>query len=109
MIRLILSYGSPKTNTMRVNDVLGCLDGLTYPTTPARIIAELDDPPIHCANGEERLSHVFQRIRVPTLSSSDDAKLTFLCALNDVAVGRKYYTDRDPPVAGEHGPDQYSL
>lgn len=94
---------------MRVNDVLEQLDELSYPATTDRIVTELGDPELQLPNGSDRLSDVFRRTSVSGSECAEDAKLTVLSGLDDDAIGRKGYTDRDPPVQCEQRPEQRTL
>jgi len=43
------------------------------------------------------------------LETPEDARLAVCSALDEDAVGRKGYSDRDPTCPGEDGPDRVSL
>lgn len=88
---------------MRVNDLLARLDNLTYPTTTDGVIAALDDPELQLPAGSDRLSAVFTRTSMTALDCAEDAKISVLSALNEDAIGRKGYSDRDPPVRSGFG------
>lgn len=94
---------------MRIPGVLARLDDLAYPVAIERAVAELDDPEVQLPNGQDRLSTVLDRLALQTLESADDAKLAVLSALDSDAIGRKWYSDRDPPVVGEGGRERLTL
>lgn len=94
---------------MEINELLTGLETLSYPTTTDRVVTEMDDPDIFLPDGEEQLSSVFDRIDGDVLDCCDDAKLAVLTGLKGEAVGRKGYSDRDPPSITESGPDQLTL
>ncbi|AUX09471.1 hypothetical protein AArcSl_1845 [Halalkaliarchaeum desulfuricum] len=86
---------------MKINELLTRLETVTYPTTTDRVVEEFDDPKLTLVDGEERLSTVFDRINNEVLDCCDDAKLAVLGGLKGDAVGRKGYSDRDPPTPSE--------
>ena len=86
---------------MDVNELLTRLETMSYPTTTDRVVEEFDDPTLALVDGEERLSSVFERTDDKILNCCDDAKLTVLGGLKGEAVGRKGYSDRDPPTLSE--------
>lgn len=86
---------------MRIPGLLAAFDELAYPVSTQRAVATLDDPEIQLPNGSDRLSTVFDRIAVERLECRDDARLAVLSAFDSDAVGRKRYSDRDPPVVGK--------
>lgn len=90
---------------MRIPVLLERLDDLAYPVTTEQAVAELDDPAVHLPDGRDRLSFVLDRIGVDRLESSDDARLVVLSGFDDDAIGRRQYSDRDPPVPCEERGD----
>ena len=94
---------------MRINDLLDHLNDASYPTTTERLVAELDDPELRLANGSDSLANAFARIQTDGLETPSDAKLAVLAGLDEDAIGRKGYTDRDPPVPGERRPERLTF
>lgn len=94
---------------MKVNELLAELERVSYPGSADEIIAELGDPTLELPNGSDELSAVFGRVDVTTVNSCEDAQLTVLSGLNSDAIGRKHYSDRDPPCLGVEKIEQLSL
>lgn len=84
---------------MRLNQLPSALDRLSYPLTAAELDAALEGEVISHPAGEEPLDAVLRRTGAEEVSSSDDAWLSVVGALDEAAVGRKGYTDRDPPCS----------
>lgn len=85
---------------MRLNRVETLLENLTYPVTTEELVENLGDRRVELENGSETVSEVFGRVGSETYTTPMEAHLTFLSALSTKAIGRKAYTDRDPPVLG---------
>lgn len=88
---------------MRLARVLRRLERLEYPATTDEILAGLGDDTLDLPEGEEDIRAVFERAGEDSCTCPDEAWLTLLSALSAAAVGRRGYSDRDPPVAGEYG------
>lgn len=84
---------------MRLNQLPAVLDGLTYPLTVEALSAALEGETLVHPAGEEPLSAVVERSGSVDVASPDDAWLSVVAAVDEDAVGRKFYSDRDPPVA----------
>lgn len=72
-----------------------------YPTTTAHLIEAHGDHRVRFTDGEERLGAILDRTGEETFARSEDLEAAVLSGLPTEAVGRRGYTDRDPPVAGE--------
>lgn len=94
---------------MRINETLTSFEEYSYPLASERLIELLGDDELELPSGTERLADVFDRTRTESFDSPDDVRLTFLAALDSDAIGRKGYSDRDPPTVGEPRPDQDTL
>lgn len=94
---------------MRVSETLERLETTTYPASPEQLVVELGDPEIHLPAGNEQLADAFDRIDVDQFSTPEDAKLALLSGLSEDAIGRKGYSDRDPPTESDPGPDVLTL
>lgn len=82
---------------MRLNQLLGVLDGLTYPLTADELAAALEGQTLDHPAGDEYAPAVVERCGSEAMESADDAWLSMLAHVDEDAVGRKFYTDRDPP------------
>jgi hypothetical protein len=85
---------------MRLNDVETLFEGLPYPVTTEELLERVGDRSVELENGSETLTEVFGRVGSETYRTPTEAHLTFLSALSTKAIGRKAYTDRDPPILG---------
>lgn len=83
---------------MRLNQLATELEGLSYPRTTAELAAALDGRVLDHAGGEEAVSALLERCGSDSMASADDAWLSVAASLDEDAVGRKGYSDRDPPV-----------
>ena len=81
----------------------------SYPTTTADLIETHGDLEIAFPNGTETLGDVFGRVDESTFETAEEARLMLYSALGDAAIGRKFYSDRDPTALGEDGHEQVSL
>lgn len=84
---------------MRLHDLPTALDALTYPLTAAELEAALEGAAIDYDVGGEPLGTLITRSGADVVRSADDAWLAVAGALDEAAVGRKGYTDRDPPTS----------
>ena len=86
---------------MRVTEFDRTIDRLEYPTTTEAITSRYGGQELHFQDGSERLEQVFQRFGPESFASPDEVRMTLYGALPGEAIGRKGYTDRDPPALGE--------
>lgn len=89
---------------MRLIEFDSRLDRLTYPTSTEAVIGEFGETELYFQDGTERLDRVLGRFGSETFHSPDDLRMTLYGSLPGEAVGRKGYTDRDPPAVGEVDP-----
>lgn len=83
---------------MRLNQLAAELEELSYPRTTAELAAAFDGRTLYHAGGGEPVSAVLERAGSDAVTSADDAWLSVAASLDENAVGRKGYSDRDPPV-----------
>ena len=83
---------------MRPNQAKRVLEGLEYPVTTAELVEEVGDTEIDLPLGTETIADVFDRLGSETYAEPSDAYAMFLSGLSAKAIGRKGYTDRDPPT-----------
>lgn len=86
---------------MRVTEFERTLDRMEYPTTTDAITRLYGSQTLQFQDGSERLARVFERFGPESFASPDEARMTLYGALPVEAIGRKGYTDRDPPGLGE--------
>lgn len=94
---------------MRINEILLQLEDLSYPATTGTVVTEFGDTEIQFSNGSERLVDALEKCDRETFDCPEDAKLTLLSSLDSDAVGRKGYSDRDPPTICDSRTDRLSF
>jgi len=97
-IIIVVHYGTDK---MRLSEFDRTLDRLEYPTTTEHVASEFGGQELHFQDGSARVDRVIGRFGAETFASSDELRMTLYGSLPGEAVGRKGYTDRDPPALGE--------
>lgn len=88
---------------MRLNQLPAMLDDMNYPLSAEELSAALEGRTLVHPTGEEPVSAVVERCGSEALVSPDDAWLSMVGSVDEDAIGRKFYTDRDPPC----GPDEF--
>lgn len=90
-------------------DLSSLFDHLSFPLTTEQFIAAVGRREIVYPTGKvERVEEVCRRVDVDEYSSRDDAELVIRSALDGDAVGRRGYSDRDPPIPGVDRYEQVS-
>jgi hypothetical protein len=85
------------------------LDSHSYPATTEELIEAYGTLELAMPNGTETLGTALSRLDNETHDNAESARLATYSAVSDKAIGRKYYSDRDPIAPGEDGPDQLSF
>ncbi|QGN05928.1 DUF2795 domain-containing protein [Halorhabdus sp. CBA1104] len=80
-----------------------------YPTTRDELLAAHGDMEIEFSDGSETLAEILGRLDSETYDSHEEATAAMYSAVSSMAIGRKYYSDRDPFSPGTDGRDQTSL
>lgn len=86
-----------------------CLDAHSYPATTEELIEAYGSLELVMPNGTETLGTALSRLDNETFDSPESARLATYSAVSDKAIGRKYYSDRDPFAPGEKGPEPLSF
>ncbi|MDR5674613.1 Uncharacterized protein AArcCO_2901 [Halalkaliarchaeum sp. AArc-CO] len=94
---------------MRLNGTGDKLDTHEYPATREEIIEAYGDRSIELPNGTETLGSVLERIGDETYEDAADARTAVFTGVGYEAVGRRFYSDRDPTALGEDGPEPVSF
>lgn len=81
----------------------------SYPATTRELIDEYGDLELALPNGSETLETALSRVGNETYPNAEAAQLAIYGAVSDKAIGRKFYSDRDPVASGERGYDQISF
>lgn len=94
---------------MRVSTAIDRLHELDYPATADDVVDDFGGEHLEFPAGSEDPRAVLQRIDAGDFACPDDACLALLSALGPDAVGRRRYSDRDPPLCCEDGPAPVSF
>lgn len=86
---------------MRLTELDGLIGDLEYPTTTDAIVAAHGRRTLAHANGDETVAEAIDRCGAQSFASADELRLTLYSSVCEDAIGRKGYTDRDPPTLGE--------
>lgn len=84
---------------VRLNQLPDRLDDLTYPLSIEELSAVFEGQTLVHPGGEEPVSAVVDRCGSDVIESANDAWLSVMASVDEAAVGRKFYTDRDPPCS----------
>jgi hypothetical protein len=94
---------------MRLNRCDDLLDGQEYPTTTDDVIDTHGESEIELPNGSATVAEVLGRTDAETYHDAEDLRNALLGNVGHEAVGRRFYSDRDPTRPGENGPDAVSF
>jgi len=72
----------------------------TYPVTAEQLVDEFGDREISLPNGSETVGSVLDRVSPDTYETPAEVQQAILNGLGNEAIGRRFYSDRDPPVQG---------
>lgn len=86
---------------MRLNDVTGLFEDLDYPATTNDVVAAQGSRELDLPNGSETVGQAIGRCGDQSFADAEEVRLTLLGGLSENAIGRKGYSDRDPPMIGE--------
>ncbi|WP_330630371.1 DUF5789 family protein [Halocatena halophila] len=81
----------------------------SFPATKRELIEAYGDVEISLPNGSETVGTALSRLGKETYPNAEAARLAVYGAVSDKAIGRKYYSDRDPVATGERGYQQVSF
>lgn len=94
---------------MRPADIDRVIRGITFPTTTDEIIRSHGTQELRLQDGSETVAQVIGRCGPQTYMGPDEVRLSLYSSVCSDAVGRRWYSDRDPPVPGTDGPDPVSF
>ena len=80
-----------------------------YPATTEELIESHGTMELEFLDGTDTLGDALGRLAAETYESPEEARRAVYSMLDDTAIGRKHYSDRDPTALGEDGHDQVSL
>jgi len=79
-----------------IKDATDRLGTHRYPTTTEELLAAHGDVEIEYSNGSETLTEIFGRLDRETYETHEEATAALYSAVGSGAIGRKFYSDRDP-------------
>jgi hypothetical protein len=94
---------------MRLNGTGDLIDDHEYPATRDELVAAYGDRTIELQNGTETIADVLGRLGPETYETAADARTALTSAVSHRAIGRRFYSDRDPTMLSEDGPTQVSF
>ncbi len=94
---------------MKFNGTGDMIDALEFPITTDEIIAAHGDHELELQRGTEQVGEILERLGTEKFDSPEDVRLSVRSAVGHKAIGRRFYSDRDPTALGESGPTPLSL
>ncbi|WP_458207778.1 DUF5789 family protein [Haladaptatus sp. NG-SE-30] len=82
------------------------LDTISYPTTAAELVASFGEYELDLASGTESVGEILDPLRDEKYQSPGEVRQDIFLMVGELAIGRKYYSDRTPPVLGEQRLDE---
>jgi len=90
-------------------DATDRFDAHSYPASAQDIIDEYGDMVLDLPNGSETVAEALAPLQSTTFEDAESARLALYSTVSSKAIGRRFYSDRDPTAMGERGPDQVSF
>lgn len=81
----------------------------TFPCTSSRLVDEYGDQSLELENGETTVGELFETLPDAEFETCEDALEAAYGVVGEEAIGRKGYSDRDPPCPGEDGYEPVSF
>lgn len=95
---------------MRLNGTGEAIDAHEYPATSEELIEQYGEQEIEIHDDTETLGEVLGRLGADTtFTTADDVREALFSAVDASAVGRRFYSDRDPGTPGDRGGEQVSF
>jgi hypothetical protein len=94
---------------MRLEDTGDLIDETEYPATSDDVIAAFGEQTLELQNGTERIADVLGRLGPETYATPDDLRDAIRTGVSHRAIGRRFYSDRDPTMLSEEGPTPVSF
>jgi hypothetical protein len=91
------------------NDAEKKFDAHDYPATTADLVREYGDVTLDLPNGTETVGEALGGMGEATFTDPEGARYALYSSVSSKAIGRKFYSDRDPTDIGEDGPEQVSF
>jgi len=94
---------------MKFNGTGEMIDALEFPTTTDEIIDDHGDHELELQCGTEQVGEVLDRLGTEEFDTPEEVRFSVRSAVGHKAIGRRFYSDRDPTALGESGPTPLSL
>lgn len=94
---------------MRLNELGDVIARHEYPTSSTDFVTQYGEEVIELQNGHETVAAILSRLGDETYTCPQDVLDSLYTGVGHEAIGRRYYSDRDPTSFGENGPEQVSF
>lgn len=94
---------------MRLNQTDDAITAHEYPTTSDELITAHGDESVEFTGGTETVGEILARLEDTTYENPEEVREALFSAVSAEAIGRRYYSDRDPGTPGSFGPQQISF
>ncbi|AFK17842.1 DUF2795 domain-containing protein [Haloferax mediterranei ATCC 33500] len=94
---------------MRLNGLGDAIERHEYPTSSTDFAQHYGDEVIELQNGQETVAEILARLGEETYTCPQDVRDALFTGVGHEAIGRRYYSDRDPSPFGEDGPQMLSF
>lgn len=92
------------------SDTNRSIDDEQYPLTTAEFVERYGDRTFTLQNGSESVADIVGRQADEVYTSPDEVRMALYNGVSHEAVGRRFYSDRDPtPPGSPVGPEQLSF
>ncbi|WEL16746.1 Uncharacterized protein SVXHr_0566 [Halorhabdus sp. SVX81] len=88
----------PHNGVVMYLNIEQALEDVSYPAKCADVVEHCGDHVLALQTGKETVGEAIDRCEAGTLRSQREARQTVLSSVSEGAIGRKYYSDRDPPL-----------
>lgn len=94
---------------MRLTDAETAFAEYEYPITTIDLLAQVGDERLELQNGEGSVAGALARAGERTFESPAEVMDALMTGVGHEAVGRRFYSDRDPTTSGDEGPPPVSF
>lgn len=82
-------------------DLANRISNHSYPATSADFVNEYGGHQVEFPTGSQTLQEIFEPLQNDRFDSPSEVRQAIFNMVDERAIGRKYYSDRTPPVLGE--------
>ena len=95
-----------RTLGVELGDLGDDLENHEYPISEAELFDQYGDEEIEMGEETATLQELIEPLNEDEYSSADEVEQAIMNMVGDEAIGRKNYSDRTPPAAGEDRQDE---